>query len=116
MLVGGSRRYWQPHRKYAVGPALGGLIQAGDRQGLRQCVLAGPCLQGHDGRRAWPHRAFAQGDGRPHENYLAYRKWKLQPVEFWDWSAKTTQGQQVLVIMCDFNMPLFPVVPEFRSC
>ena len=35
--------------------------------------------------------------------------------EFWDWLSERTQRYKVQVLMGDFNMSLFRVIPELRS-
>ena len=47
--------------------------------------------------------------------YLAKNKWPRKLVDFWSWLLRKICHLKVQVLMGDFNMPLFRVVPELRS-
>ena len=48
-------------------------------------------------------------------NVLANNKWPTQLQEFWGWLASKVTQHGVRVLMGDFNMSLFRVIPELRS-
>ena len=48
-------------------------------------------------------------------NTLANGKWPLRLVSFWDWLQAKLQEFGVSVLMGDFNMSLFELVPQLRS-
>ena len=48
-------------------------------------------------------------------NGLANEKWPLKLLDFWNWLQLKTNDFRVQVLMGDFNMSLFRVIPELRS-
>ena len=48
-------------------------------------------------------------------NVLANNTWPKKLQEFWDWLASKVTQHGVRVLMGDFNMSLFRVIPELRS-
>ena len=48
-------------------------------------------------------------------NVLANNKWPKKLIAFWDWFSEKTQRFNVEVLMGDFNMSLFKVIPELRN-
>ena len=48
-------------------------------------------------------------------NEVANGKWLRKLKHFWEWLSKKTYTFKVQVLMGDFNMSLFRVVPELRS-
>ena len=48
-------------------------------------------------------------------NVLANNKWPKKLQEFWDWLALKVTQHGVRVLMGDFNMSLFRVIPELRD-
>ena len=48
-------------------------------------------------------------------NLLANNKWPQRLKKFWEWLMEKLQKHNVKVLMGDFNMALFQVIPELRS-
>ena len=48
-------------------------------------------------------------------NFLANNKWPMKLQEFWGWLALKVTRHGVRVLMGDFNLSLFRVIPELRS-
>ena len=48
-------------------------------------------------------------------NHIANGKWPGKLTEFWDWLASKLTRHEVQVLMGDFNMSLFNLVPQLRS-
>ena len=48
-------------------------------------------------------------------NDLANNKWPQKLISFWEWLWDKIQRFSVQVLMGDFNMSLFRVIPELRS-
>ena len=48
-------------------------------------------------------------------HHMANGKWKQPLLEFWGWLAEKIRTHDVKVVMGDFNMSLFGVIPELRS-
>ena len=49
-------------------------------------------------------------------NYMANGRWPSRLKDFWPWLAAKLKKFQVRVLMGDFNMSLFDLVPNRRSC
>ena len=48
-------------------------------------------------------------------NHLANGKWPQTLEHFWGWLVEKLRTYDVEVLMGDFNMSLFKVIPELRS-
>ena len=48
-------------------------------------------------------------------NHLANNKWPAKLKKFWTWLFEKVRDYRVQVLMGDFNMALFRVIPELRS-
>ena len=48
-------------------------------------------------------------------NELANERWPSKLLDFWNWLQLKINDFRVQVLMGDFNMSLFRVVPELRS-
>ena len=48
-------------------------------------------------------------------NHLANNKWPATLTAFWGWLHEKVTRCDVKVLMGDFNMGLFKVIPELRS-
>ena len=48
-------------------------------------------------------------------HHMANNHWPSKLTEFWSWLAEKLREYNVKVMMGDFNMALFEVVPQLRS-
>ena len=101
--------FWERRHEGAYKRSSGG----GQAQAYSRCIVARITTDSNVGFLGKTHNVMVIHV----HNHLANNKFGTQKLKaFWQWLVQKLEQYDVRVLMGDFNMALFRVIPELRSC